>query len=274
MVESDSPSVSIRSRWRLIMLGAGLAALLALALVAVLRGKTAPMRASPLEARMELAAGEVTLEQQGTRTRAASGTAVLAGAKVTAGKGARALLRLSDGSALFLRGGTSIALGADGTALEMGEAWLEVPAVDRKPGTVSLGECTISAAESGLSISRNATESIVYVARGLAHVNAPGGRVEVHAGERAVMKAGAAPVVTPVAYWEDWTGGMADQRLAVRPARVGSTAWTSAAPAARRAPWRLPARRCAPPSGPGWPRPRWTRPFSIPASAKWKAGTG
>ena len=56
----------------------------------------------------------------------------------------------------------------------------------------------------------------VYVARGLAHVSAPGGRVEVRAGERATVKAGAAPVVAPVAYWEDWTGGMADQRLADR----------------------------------------------------------
>ena len=221
MAESDSPSVSVRSRWRWIMLGAGLAAMLVLVLVAVLHGKPAPMRANPLEARMELAAGEVTIEQQGTRTRAASGTAVLAGAKVTAGKGARALLRLSDGSALFLREGTSIALGADGTALKMGEAWLEVPAVDRKPGTVSLGEVTISAAESGLSISRNATESSVYVARGLAHVNTPAGRVEVHAGERVILKPGAAPQVSPVAYWEDWTGGMADQRLAGGAAGAG-----------------------------------------------------
>jgi Ca-activated chloride channel family protein len=171
-------------------------------------------RSAPLEARMELAAGEVMLEQQGTKARARSGTAVLAGAKVIAGKGARALLRLSDGSALFLHGGTSIGLGVDHTALETGELWLEVPAIDRKPSVLSMGDVTISAAESGLSISRNATESTVYVARGLAHISTSGGRIEVRAGERATLRTGAAPQVKPVAYWEDWTGGMADQRLA------------------------------------------------------------
>ena len=163
---------------------------------------------------MELAAGDVTVEQQGKRVRVGSGAAVLALAKVTTGPGSRALLRLSDGAALFLRGGTSLQLTADGTALEAGEIWLEVPVVDRKPGVLSLGEATVSAAESGLSIRRDAKGSSVYVARGLAHVSAPGGRVEVRAGERALLQPGAAPQVAPVAYWEDWTGGMADQRLA------------------------------------------------------------
>jgi Ca-activated chloride channel family protein len=203
---------------------AGLLGLAVLGLTVVACKGSAPARSAPLEARMELAAGEVTLEEQGVSARAASGTAVLAGAKVTAGKGARALLRLSDGSALFLRGGTAIVLGADSTALEAGEAWLEVPAddgVDRKPSVLSLGDVTVSAAESGLSISRNAGEATVYVARGLAHVSAPGGRAEVHAGERAVLRPGTAPQVAPVVYWEDWTGGMADQRLAGGAAGAG-----------------------------------------------------
>ena len=59
------------------------------------------------------------------------------------------------------------------------------------------------------------------MARGQAHVTAPGGRVEVRAGERATLKAGAAPAVAAVAYWEDWTGGMADQRLAGGAAGAG-----------------------------------------------------
>src|SRR5512147_92250 len=90
--------------------------------------KRAPVRSEPLQARVELAAGEVTAARGGAPVRVASGAAVLAGARVTAGKGARALLRLSDGSALFLRGGTAIELRADGTALVEGEVWLEVPA--------------------------------------------------------------------------------------------------------------------------------------------------
>src|SRR5512133_1509617 len=76
----------------------------------------APVRSEPLQARVELAAGEVTVARGGAPERVASGAALLAGTRVTAGKGARALLRLSDGSALFLRGGTTIELREDGTA--------------------------------------------------------------------------------------------------------------------------------------------------------------
>jgi tetratricopeptide (TPR) repeat protein len=214
MAETTSESVPQRKHVRLVLASTGLAAVVAILAVATVRRNVAPRRSEPLEARMELAAGDVTVEQQGKRVRAGSGAAVLALAKVTTGPGSRALLRLSDGAALFLRGGTSLQLTADGTALEAGEIWLEVPVVDRKPGVLSLGEATVSAAESGLSIRRDAKESSVYVARGLAHVSAPGGRVEVRAGERALLRTGVAPQVAPVAYWEDWTGGMADQRLA------------------------------------------------------------
>lgn len=214
MVETTSARVPKGRLLRRVLAIAGLATVVAIFAIAIVRRNVAPRRSEPLEARMELAAGDVTVEQQGKRVRVGSGAAVLALAKVTTGPGSRALLRLSDGAALFLRGGTSLQLTADGTALEAGEIWLEVPVVDRKPGVLSLGEATVSAAESGLSIRRDAKGSSVYVARGLAHVSAPGGRVEVRAGERALLQPGAAPQVAPVAYWEDWTGGMADQRLA------------------------------------------------------------
>jgi Ca-activated chloride channel family protein len=202
-------------------IGAGLVVVATVVVIAISGRKNAPARSEPLQARVELAAGEVSVARGGAPVRVASGAAVLAGARVSAGKGARALLRLSDGSALFLRGGTTIELRSDGAALVEGEAWLEVPVVDRKPGVLTLGDVTVSAAESGLSIQRNVGEASVYVARGLAHVSAPGGRVEVRAGERATVKAGAAPTVAAVAYWEDWTGGMADQRLAGGAAGAG-----------------------------------------------------
>jgi Ca-activated chloride channel family protein len=219
MVESASEHPHSR-RGRVVLVVLLLVAVAA-AIILIGRPKIAPARSEPLQARIELAAGEVTVAREGAPVRVASGAAVLAGARITAGKGARALLRLSDGSALFLRGGTAVELRADGTALIEGEAWLEVPAVDRKPGVLTLGEVTVSAAESGLSIKRTAGEASVYVARGLAHVTAKGGRAEVHAGERATIKGTAAPVVTPVSYWEDWTGGMADQRLAGGAAGAG-----------------------------------------------------
>jgi len=150
----ESASVNPRSWKARGAIAAGLLVVAAVVVIALGGRKIAPARSEPLQARVELAAGEVTVARGGAPVRVASGAAVLAGARVAAGKGARALLRLSDGSALFLRGGTTIELRADGAALVEGEAWLEVPAVERKPGVLTLGEVTVSAAESGLSIRR------------------------------------------------------------------------------------------------------------------------
>src|SRR5690606_29335947 len=39
----------------------------------------------------------------------------------------------------------------------------------------------------------------------------PGGRRELAAGEQAVIAGSAAPEVSAVAFWDDWTGGMGDR---------------------------------------------------------------
>src|SRR5262245_31639465 len=62
-----------------------------------------PRAAAPLDARLELAAGEVAIESAGQKVAALSGTPVPSGATLSTGSGARALARLGDGSALFLR---------------------------------------------------------------------------------------------------------------------------------------------------------------------------
>ena len=63
-----------------------------------------------------------------------------------------------------------------------------------------------------MSIKRDGKDLVVYVARGLAILPSPGGRVEIGAGEQGIAKADQKPLVTSVAFWQDWTGGMGDQR--------------------------------------------------------------
>ena len=100
-----SASRDPRSWKRRVVMVAGLVVVAVMAVIVLGGRKIAPTRSEPLQARAELAAGEVSVARDGAPVRVASGAAVLSGAKVAAGKGARALLRLSDGSALFLRGG-------------------------------------------------------------------------------------------------------------------------------------------------------------------------
>ena len=69
----------------------------------------------------------------------------------------------------------------------------------------------MTAVDAGLSLRRAPDGAVVYVARGMAVVTGPGGRVEVNSGEQATVKAAAAPKVEAVSFWDDWTGGMADQ---------------------------------------------------------------
>lgn len=171
-----------------------------------------PARTAPLEARLELAAGAVQVDQGGRAVPAISGTALSARAKVLSGKGARALVRLSEGSSVFLRDDTTLSLADKGIELSNGEVWMDTPPAEHKPGVHQAGDVTISAPDAGLSISRKGDTITVYVARGLAVVTAPGGRVELNAGEQATVTGKGTPVMKPVTFWADWTGGMADRR--------------------------------------------------------------
>ena len=194
-------------------IGLGLVVLAACILGIALARTPKPVRSATIEARLELAAGEVRLEQGAASPTVISGVPLPTGARLATGKGARALIRLSDGSAIFLRGDTKVALGSQGISLDQGEAWLDAPASERGGLTHRLGDVTVSAAGAGLSMKRDGDAVAVYVARGLAVVEAPGGRVEINAGEQATIAGKAAPKVAAVSFWEDWTGGMADHRL-------------------------------------------------------------
>ena len=190
-------------------------AALALVLGAVLiaRKSPPPVKARNLGARLDLAAGDVTVtEVGGAPAKAISGDPLATDSHITTAKGARALVRTGDGAAVFLRGETEIALNDHGIELVSGQVWLDAPRVDGAAIEVSLGKDAASASDAGLSILRQGDDVTVYVARGLSILTAPGGRVEIKEGEQGVVHATDAPKVSPVAFWQDWTGGMADSR--------------------------------------------------------------
>ncbi len=206
--ESNSSS-SLTSR--LLVIVAALT-VIAVVVVAVMRKKPLPTEAASIQARLELAAGDVSIDHGGAEGRGASGMPLLEGARVVTAKGARALVRLPDGSSIFMRDETAAKLGPTGVILEKGEYWLDAPPTDREPLTHAAGDTAVSAADAGLSVKLVDGTGVVYVARGMAIVNAKGGRVEVNAGEQATVAGADAPRVAPLAFWDDWTGGMADFR--------------------------------------------------------------
>jgi tetratricopeptide (TPR) repeat protein len=175
-------------------------------------GPGAPARA--IGARLDLAAGDVTVTEAAAAAKALSGAPLATGARIATGKGARALVRTGDGAAVFLRGETEIVLLPHGIELDSGELWLDAPRSDTDAIEVKLGEHTVRASDAGLSVRREGGDASAYVARGLAILTSPGGRVEVNAGERGAAHAKDAPKVSAVAFWQDWTGGMADERAA------------------------------------------------------------
>jgi len=183
------------------------------------RAKPKPQRSTPIEARLELAAGAVTLDG---REVVYSGAALPAGTRLSAGPGSRALARLSDGASIFLNADTSVRLRDDRVELVAGECWLDAPARIRDDSSYQLGDVVVTATDAGLDLSFVDGIATVYVARGIAVVSAPGGRVEVQGGERARVEPGAAPTVEAVTWWQDWTGGMADNRMASEFAGVGT----------------------------------------------------
>jgi Ca-activated chloride channel homolog len=174
----------------------------------------APKKVPPLGARIELAAGDVWLAAADGRQRLITGAMLPAKCGLTLGDGARALLRLGSGAGLFVRGGSTLAIDGGAVSLEKGELWADVPPDERDLGRFTAAGTNVTASGAGFDLAVSDGEVRVYVARGLAVVEAPGGRAEVENGERAVVAAGkGAPVVTPVKFWEDWTGGMADKEM-------------------------------------------------------------
>jgi tetratricopeptide (TPR) repeat protein len=205
------PRIPASRRWRLMGLTLGfLVCAVATWLVFHRAGPAAPARA--IGARLDLAAGDVTVTEAAAATKALSGAPLAIGARIATGKGARALVRTGDGAAVFLRGDTEIVLLQHGIELGKGELWLDAPRAESDAIEVKLGEHTARASDAGLSVRRDGDDASVYVARGLAILTSPGGRIEVNAGERGVAHAKDAPKVSAVAFWQDWTGGMADQR--------------------------------------------------------------
>ncbi|PRQ03024.1 Vault protein inter-alpha-trypsin [Enhygromyxa salina] len=182
-----------------------------------------PSEAPSLGASLELASGEVELIGDEGETTLLSNTPLPLGATLRTGTGARALVRLGDGTRVFLRDETTVTL-TDGLELTSGQAWIEAPPIEQGQRGVShtLGAVQVSVSDGGASLTRSGDEVEIYVAEGLAIVTAPGGRTEVDPGERATISGAGAPVVEPVKFWDDWTGGMGDHSATATSPWVGT----------------------------------------------------
>ncbi len=172
-----------------------------------------PDKAPPLSSRVELAAGDVWLGKGEDRQRLITGAMLPQDAGISLGKGARALIRLGSGTGVFLRGGTVADISGEEIALRAGEIWADVPKDEEDMAVFRVGDITVTASDVGLDIAMKPEGVTIYVARGLAVVESSGGRTEVQSGEQAVIEKKGEPIVEPVSFWEDWTGGMADREL-------------------------------------------------------------
>ncbi|MFV8749428.1 VIT domain-containing protein [Nannocystaceae bacterium ST9] len=173
-----------------------------------------PQVAAGIGAKLELAAGEVVLVGDESK-RLLSSTPLPIGATLETKAGARALIRLADGSRIFMRDNTVVELGDDtGIHVVSGEVWLETPPLDRNrdPLLHKVGAAELALTDGGASVAKTDDGARIYVAEGVAAVTTPGGRTEVRSGEQALVVGEAKPTVESVAFWDDWTGGMADRR--------------------------------------------------------------
>ena len=120
----------------------------------LLRGEP-PRKAPPINARLELAAGDVRVAVNGRDERVVSGVPLLAGSTLRTGPGARALALLPDGSRIFMRSDTVVALHDSEVVLDHGEYWLDAPAAERRALTHRTGSTELTASEAGLSFSHS-----------------------------------------------------------------------------------------------------------------------
>src|SRR5688572_10659524 len=107
----------------------GVIAIGAVLLVYILKPPV-PKHAARIGARLDLAAGDVTVGGNGPEQKALSGTPLKADASIGAGKGARALVRTGEGAAIFLRSETTLKLLDRGVELGNGEIWIDAPRLE------------------------------------------------------------------------------------------------------------------------------------------------
>ena len=188
--------------------------LLVLTTVALTACGSPPTEARTIGARLDLAAGDVTVTEGTESGRAVSGTPLATDAKVATGKGARAFVRAQDGAGVFMRGETVLVLGERAMKLEGGQVWIDAVRAERAATPCQAGPHVVTASDAGIDVKLEGETITVYVARGLATLTSPGGHVEVNAGQQAVANKTDAPKISPVAFWDDWTGGMGDARSA------------------------------------------------------------
>src|SRR5262245_14078309 len=91
LVPLAKPSGNPFSRKLLLRAGIGVAVLIVSVVAILLSQKDPPVRSSSIGARLELAAGEVTLKDGNQTPTVISGVALPSGAELATGKGARAL---------------------------------------------------------------------------------------------------------------------------------------------------------------------------------------
>ena len=127
------PAAKVRGPWWRNWRVVGLAVVAVAAAIAawlVLHRPGPASAARAIGARLDLAAGDVTVTEAAAAGKALSGAPLAIGARIATGKGARALVRTGDGAAVFLRGETEIVLLEHGIELGKGELWLDAPRSD------------------------------------------------------------------------------------------------------------------------------------------------
>jgi len=148
----------------------------------------------------------VEVRQGGQTALAEWETRLAPGARVIARSG-RAWILHDGGLRALVPGQTEVLVRPTGLALGRGVAWIEAP--PGSPSQVWVGDARIQASAAGFELRfPPGGRPLVYVARGRVEILHQNRRVEVVAGDRAVIGPKGVSV-KPEALWEDWTGGLA-----------------------------------------------------------------
>lgn len=124
---------------------------------------------------------------------------------ITVAERAQAIIHHDVGARLLVDGGSEVIVTETGVKISRGRVF-----VDAKSGgrlEVGVGDVSLLASAAGFEVSKTTGPARLSVIRGeVAYVGS--GRGVVHSGEQLSVEANAAKL-TPIALWDDWTGGLA-----------------------------------------------------------------
>ncbi|MDQ3037494.1 MAG: FecR domain-containing protein, partial [Myxococcota bacterium] len=163
---------------------------------------------APTVALAEVVRGTMQLERDGHTETVRAPARVEQNATITTGADGRGAITLDSGAWILFDRDTRGVADLERVQLASGRVWVDASSAEATTIETAQGTFASDGAAFAVAITEQGTR--IYCGSGEVTFRTPHGEGRIAQGETLTAPDGAAPIATPEAMWDDWTGGLAD----------------------------------------------------------------